>query len=165
MDADALELIAADARERRVARRVEIIVEKRVGEIAHGQARGVDMVEQVSPSRTSASAECSSWVLPRKACKLLARGGAVGRLGKPPRRRAPASGRRRAPGGRACFAATALAFARASSARPRRRLGAPLRASIGALVDLRRARSRSGMPGGRQHLAPRTSLFEASTSG
>ncbi len=46
MDADAFELIAADAGQRGVARHVEIVVEKAVGKIAHGQPRGIDAFEQ-----------------------------------------------------------------------------------------------------------------------
>src|SRR5664280_1599942 len=46
MNADAFELIAADARQSGVPRHVEIILEKAVRNIAHGQPRAVDATEQ-----------------------------------------------------------------------------------------------------------------------
>jgi len=48
MNANAFELIGPDARHGIVPHHVEIVVEKAVGEIAHGELRGIDAVEQHS---------------------------------------------------------------------------------------------------------------------
>ncbi len=46
LNAESFQLVAADTRQRRVTDRVEIAIEKFVGERPHRQSRGFDMLEQ-----------------------------------------------------------------------------------------------------------------------
>ena len=160
----ALELIAADARQRRVADRVEIAVEKGVGKRAHGQMRGLDVLEQHRAvahhrhgrmQRVGRAAQA-----PRAARAPPARSAPW----KTAARRAPASGRRRARSGRDARPPPPAPSRAPAAPRPRRVACAPARASIAALVDIGRARSRPEcrrLPAS----ARRAALFEASTSG
>ncbi len=116
LDADAFELIAADARGRRVADRVEIAVEEAIGERAHGQVRRIDVLEQHrrrrAPPPPPNAARGSGRAAPR-AARARRRGRRPWRSAG---RRAPASGRRRARAARAARLQPRCAFSRASSA-------------------------------------------------
>ena len=134
-----LDLIGADAGGHRVAGGVEIALEEIVRERrASSAAPPRNARTATSPSRTIATAECSAWVCAAQRHELLARRGAVGRLGEAPLARAPASGRRRAPAGPA-VAPTPRAPSRAPAApRPRRDRRAPALRFDAALVDIGR---------------------------
>ena len=162
MDAGAFDLVGADARQRRLAGHVEIIVEKAVGKGAHGELRGVGEFEQHRAVAHQRHAECSAWVLPRSACncaRAAARSAGLEKRVSPSASvwSAPSTSR---PG---MTAETASALARASRpprrAHPRPRLAPPPRA---------RRYAPAGSPAASPaplRIFARTSLFEASTSG
>ena len=80
MDADAFELIAADARQRRLAGHVEIVVEESVGEVAHGQPRGIDMLEHHRAVAHQRHRRMQRVRLAAQRPQLLGGAGPVGRL-------------------------------------------------------------------------------------
>ena len=116
-----------------------------------------------SPSRTSASAECSSCVLPRSARNCSRAPARSCRLGETLRAAAPASGRRRAPTRPGSWPRPLRPCARQQRAPQRRRRGACAAASI-ARSSISAGRDLDRNAGGLQHLAAHFAL-EASTSG
>ena len=158
----AFDLIGADAGQRGVAGHIEIIVEKAVGKVAHGQSRRVEQSNSTVPSRTSASAELSTCVLAAQGAQLRGGLGAVCGLLKrvSPRARvwsAPSTSR---PG------TVARHGLRLGARQQPRRSGGIVRAGFRfhrAFIDMRRADLEAQTAAA--SILPRTSLFDASTSG
>ena len=163
LDAGAFELIAADARSRRVADRIEIAVEKAVGERAHGQMRGVDMLEQHRAAAHHRHRRMQRMGLAAQRRKLLARAGAVGRLGEP-----PLAERQRLVGAehhavRMLRRHRLGLLARQQRRRPSPASSSPARAST-ARSSISAGSISTGTPAASSS-ARRAALFEASTSG
>src|SRR6185312_12304947 len=82
MDADALELVAADAGERGVAGHVEIIFEIAVGKIAHLQLCSVDARKKLRSVPDEREGRMQFMSAAAQIAQLVAGGGAIDRLGE-----------------------------------------------------------------------------------
>src|SRR5579863_7435312 len=82
LTAKTFQLICADAGGRRFADGIKIKIDERVGECAHGQARGVDMLEQYRTVLHKSDRRVKLMTRAGQGTKLRLRRATIGRLGE-----------------------------------------------------------------------------------